>query len=134
MSVFVTLFDDVISTFETARKLGNQSWLFLSRENGNLEGACMRFRGKTGLLVGVLKVDSIDSVSKFLIDNMGIFFAPGAVMILNKLEVISEIWWKLAIVMLVSFVISFISTYWAMKLTLYLQSKRKKSREAKEND
>ena len=94
----------------------------------------MRFRGKTGLLVGVLKVDSIDSVSKFLIDNMGIFFAPGAVMILNKLEVISEIWWKLAIVMLVSFVISFISTYWAMKLTLYLQSKRKKSREAKEND
>ena len=94
----------------------------------------MRFRGKTGLLVGILKVDSIDSVSKFFIDNMGIFFVPGEVMILNKLKVISEIWWKLAIAILAAFAISFVSTYWAVKLTLYLQSKRKKSREAKEND
>ena len=32
------------------------------------------------------------NVSKFFIDNMGIFFVPGTVMILNKPEVISGMW------------------------------------------
>ena len=77
------------------------------------------------LLIGVIKVDSINDVSKFFIDNMGIFFVPGAVTILNKLEVINEIWWKLLIVILASFVISFIATYYSVKLTLYLQNKKK---------
>ena len=77
------------------------------------------------LLICVIKVDSINDVSKFFIDNMGIFFVPGAVTILNKLEVINEIWWKLLIVILASFVISFIATYYSVKLTLYLQNKKK---------
>ncbi len=98
---------------------------------GSLIGMILMF---IFLLIGILKVDSIDSVSKFFIDNMGIFFVPGAVMILNKLEIISEIWWKLVIVILAAFVISFVSTYWAVKLTLYLQNKRKSKKEAKEND
>ena len=84
------------------------------------------------LLIGVIKVDSINDVSKFFIDNMGIFFVPGAVTILNKLEVINEIWWKLLIVILVSFVISFIATYYSVKLTLYFQNKKKMKGE--END
>ena len=84
------------------------------------------------LLIGVIKVDSINDVSKFFIDNMGIFFVPGAVTILNKLEVINEIWWKLLIVILASFVISFIATYYSVKLTLYLQNKKKVKGE--END
>ena len=84
------------------------------------------------LLIGVIKVDSINDVSKFFIDNMGIFFVPGAVTILNKLEVINEIWWKLLIVILASFVISFIATYYSVKLTLYLQNKKKMKGE--END
>lgn len=84
-----------------------------------------------GLLVGVLKVDSIDSVSKFFIDNTGIFFIPSAVMILKKFEVISEIWWKLAIVILASFVISFISTYWVMKLTLSFARQKEKEQGGK---
>lgn len=77
------------------------------------------------LLIGIIKVDSIDGVSKFFIDNMGIFFVPGAVTILNKLEVINAIWWKLLIVILVAFIISFVCTYYSVKLTLYLQSKKK---------
>lgn len=84
------------------------------------------------LLIGIIKVDSINDVSKFFIDNMGIFFVPGAVTILNKLEVINEIWWKLLIVILASFVISFIATYYSVKLTLYLQNKKKVKGE--END
>ena len=84
------------------------------------------------LLIGVIKVDSINDVSKFFIDNMGIFFVPGAVTILNKLEVINEIWWKLLIVILASFIISFIATYYSVKLTLYLQNKKRMKGE--END
>lgn len=88
------------------------------------------------LLIGVIKVDSINEVSKFFIENMGIFFVPGAVAILNKLEVINEIWWKLVIIILASFVISFTATYYSVKLTLYLQNKFKKknNEEEVEND
>ena len=81
------------------------------------------------LLVGIVRVHSIDQVSKFFIDNMGIFFVPGAVLILDKLELISAIWWKLTIIILVSFVISFTATYFSVKLTLYLQNKRRIKKE-----
>ena len=81
------------------------------------------------LLIGLVKVRSVDEVSKFFIDNMGIFFVPGAVLILNKLELISEIWWKLTIIILVAFVVSFTATYFSVKLTLYLQNKRQIKKE-----
>ena len=81
------------------------------------------------LLIGLVKVRSVDEVSKFFIDNMGIFFVPGAVLILNKLEIISEIWWKLTIIILVAFVVSFTATYFSVKLTLYLQNKRQIKKE-----
>ena len=81
------------------------------------------------LLIGLVKVRSVDEISKFFIDNMGIFFVPGAVLILNKLELISEIWWKLTIIILVAFVVSFTATYFSVKLTLYLQNKRQIKKE-----
>ena len=81
------------------------------------------------LIVGVVKVHSIDEVSKFFIDNMGIFFVPGAVLILNKLELISTIWWKLTIIIFAAFIISFTATYWSVKLTLYLQNRKKVNKE-----
>ena len=81
------------------------------------------------LFVGVVKVHSIDEVSKFFIDNMGIFFVPGAVLILNKLELISTIWWKLTIIIFAAFIISFTATYWSVKLTLYLQNRKKVNKE-----
>lgn len=83
------------------------------------------------LLFGLIKVESIDQVSKFFIDNMGIFFVPGAILILNKLEIISAIWWKLTIIILGAFVISFTATYFSVKLTLYLQNKKKEKKEDK---
>ena len=88
---------------------------------GSLIGMILLF---VFLLIGFIKVDSIDQVSKFFIDNMGIFFVPGAVLILDKLEIISEIWWKLTIIILAAFVISFTATYFSVKLTLYLQNRK----------
>ena len=93
---------------------------------GSLIGMILLF---VFLLFGIIKVDSIDEVSKFFIDNMGIFFVPGAVLILDKLEIISEIWWKLTIIILAAFVISFTATYFSVKLTLYLQNRKNVKKE-----
>lgn len=87
------------------------------------------------LLVGIIKVHNIDEVSKYFIENMGIFFVPGAVSILNKLDILNNIWWKLVIVILGAFIVSFIATYYSVKLTLYWQNKHKrKKEEGKSND
>ena len=93
---------------------------------GSLIGMILLF---VFLLIGFIKVDSIDQVSKFFIDNMGIFFVPGAVLILDKLEIISEIWWKLTIIILAAFVVSFTATYFSVKLTLYLQNRKNVKKE-----
>ena len=85
------------------------------------------------LLVGVIKSDGISEVGQFFISNMGIFFVPGAVLILDRLEVISSIWWKLIIIILGAFVISFSLTYWSVKLTLHLQNRKKKKEEEVNN-
>jgi holin-like protein len=75
------------------------------------------------LLTKLLKEHHIKDVATFFIDNMGIFFVPGAVAILNKLELISEIYWKLIIVILVGFIVSFTATYFSVKLVLFIQNK-----------
>lgn len=85
------------------------------------------------LLVGWIKMDNISDVGQYFVDNMGIFFVPGAILILNNLQLLSEIWWKLVIMILACFVISFTATYWAVKLTLILQDKYRMKKEAKKN-
>ena len=84
------------------------------------------------LLVGWIKSDSLKEVGQFFIDNMGIFFVPGAVAILNNIGLISAIWWKLLIIIIAGFLVSFISTYFAVKLTLYLQRRYHEKKELKE--
>ena len=78
------------------------------------------------LLTGWVKVGDIHEVGQYFIDNMGIFFVPGAILILNNLRLLSEIWWKLVIIILAAFVVSFTATYWAVRLTLYLQNRFRK--------
>ena len=75
------------------------------------------------LLFGWIKTDDIHEVGQYFIDNMGIFFVPGAILILNNLQLLSAIWWKLTIIILAAFVISFTATYWSVRLTLVLQDK-----------
>ena len=86
------------------------------------------------LLVGWIKLDSIHDVGQYFIDNMGIFFVPGAILILNNLQLLSTIWWKLVIMILAAFVISFTATYWAVRLTLLIQDKYRSKKEVKSDD
>ncbi len=98
---------------------------------GSLIGLILLF---VFLLTGLIKSEGISEVGQYFIDNMGIFFVPGAILILNNIRILSEIWWKLAIIILVAFIISFTATYWAVRLTLFLQDKVRKKKEVKEND
>ena len=98
---------------------------------GSLIGLILLF---VFLLTGLIKTEGISEVGQYFIDNMGIFFVPGAILILNNIRILSEIWWKLAIIILVAFIISFTATYWAVRLTLFLQDKVRKKKEVKEND
>ncbi len=98
---------------------------------GSLIGLILLF---VFLLTGLIKSEGISEVGQYFIDNMGIFFVPGAILILNNIRILSEIWWKLAIIILVAFIISFTATYWAVRLTLFLQDKARKKKEVKEND
>ncbi len=98
---------------------------------GSLIGLILLF---VFLLTGLIKSEGISEVGQYFIDNMGIFFVPGAILILNNIRILSEIWWKLAIIILVAFIISFTATYWAVRLTLFLQDKVRKKKEVREND
>lgn len=81
------------------------------------------------LMAGWIKAESIHDVARFFIDNMGIFFVPGAIGVLNNLALISAIWWKLVIIILAGFLVSFVATYYSVKLTLYLQNRYRQKRE-----
>ena len=85
------------------------------------------------LLLKWVKTDEVHEVGQFFIDNMGIFFVPGAVAILNNIALISAIWWKLLIIIFGAFVISFTATFYSVKLTLYLQNKAKAKKEGAES-
>ena len=90
---------------------------------GSLIGMILLF---VFLLFKWIKTDAIHDVGKYFIDNMGIFFVPGAVAILNNLELISQTWWKLIIIIFGGFIVSFTATYFAVRLTLCLQNRNKK--------
>ncbi len=86
------------------------------------------------LLTGLVKVDNIHDVGQFFIDNMGIFFVPASIAILKQVELISTIWWKLLIIILGAFLISFTATYYSVKLTLFLQDKHRQKKELKKEE
>lgn len=87
---------------------------------GSLIGMVLLF---VFLLVGWVKSDNLHEVGQFFIDNMGIFFVPGAIGILNNIALLSDLWWKLLIVILSGFLVSFTATYWSVRLTLHIQNK-----------
>lgn len=86
------------------------------------------------LLFGLVRVDDIHEVGQFFIDNMGVFFVPASIAILKQVELLSTIWWKLIIIILGAFVISFTATYYSVKLTLYLQNRHREKKEAKKQE
>lgn len=84
------------------------------------------------LMIGWIKERHIKETADFMVKNMGIFFVPPAVAILNNLSVISPIWWKILIVIFASFLINFAAVFYSTKLTLIIQQKIKNKKKEKE--
>lgn len=90
---------------------------------GSLIGMMLLF---IALETKLIKYVWIDSVSEFFTSNMGFFFVPAAVSILNYLDVIAPIWPKIILIIMISFFITFASIGLSVKLTLFIQEKTKK--------
>ena len=78
------------------------------------------------LLVRALKVDHIREKSDFLLSNMAFFFIPARVSIINYFGILADSLVPLLVICLVSTLLTFAVTAWAVQLTRHLMDRRKK--------
>ena len=76
------------------------------------------------LLLGVVKVDHIREKSDFLLGNLGFFFVPAGVGIINYANVIWENAAAFVTICVVSTVLTYGATAWAVHLTCRLMEKK----------
>lgn len=75
------------------------------------------------LLTKVLRIDHIREKSDFLLANMGFFFIPAGVSIVNYLDLLKSSAVQLVIICLVTTVITFAATAWSVRLTMRLMNR-----------
>ena len=78
------------------------------------------------LMTRVLKVDHIREKSDFLLSNMAFFFIPAGVSIINYFDVLASSILPLLAVCVISTVLTFAVTAYAVQLTRKLMNGRKK--------
>ena len=77
------------------------------------------------LLSGVLRVDHIREKSDFLLSNMAFFFIPAGVSVINYFDVLASALLPLLVICVVSTVLTFAVTAYAVRLTRLLMDRRK---------
>ncbi len=77
------------------------------------------------LVLKVIKVDHIREKADFLLGNLGFFFVPVSVSIMNYFDVVRENAVAFLSICVVSMVLAFAATVWAVRLTSRLLEKRK---------
>ena len=78
------------------------------------------------LLFKVVKVHHIREKSDFLLGNMAFFFIPAGVSVINYFDVLSKHLIPLLVICLVSTILTFAVTAYAVKLTIFLMNRGKK--------
>lgn len=78
------------------------------------------------LLTRVLRVDHIREKSDFLLSNMAFFFIPAGVSIINYFDILASSLLPFLVVCVVSTVLTFAVTAYAVRLTRALIDRRKK--------
>lgn len=89
---------------------------------GSLIGMILLF---IALKTKIIKYTWIDSVSEFFISNMGFFFVPAAVSVMNYFDILAPIWPKIILIVIISFFLTFTSIGLSVKLTLHIQENAK---------
>ncbi len=75
------------------------------------------------LYTRLIKIDWIDDVGTFFVNNMGFFFVPAAVSIMQYFDIIKDSIVKLLLVVFISFFITFSAIILSVKYTLIIQEK-----------
>ena len=62
------------------------------------------------LQIGIIKIDKVEDISNFLLDNMAIFFVPAGVSLIQSLDIISSNIIVLAITIIISTILVMVVT------------------------
>ena len=76
------------------------------------------------LFTGILKHEHIGDVSSFLLGNMAFFFVPAGVSMISYLDVLMENALALVVICVLTTVITFAATAYAVRFVLHLQARR----------
>ena len=82
------------------------------------------------LCIGVIKLDHIKEVSKFLIDIMPMLFIPSAVGIIAQADKLKSIWFQVIIITIATTVITMVVT--GLMSQLIIQAKKRKKADEKD--
>ena len=78
------------------------------------------------LQMGVVKLAWVESLSNFLVANMGFFFVPPGVALMLYFDIIRAEFWPIVISVVASTLLVLVMTGWSHHLTRMIQKKLKK--------
>lgn len=84
------------------------------------------------LVTKALKQSSINKVGDYFLNNMAFFFIPAGVGIIEYMDLISSIWWKFAIIVIVSTIVTFFFS--SLTVTAVINFQNRKNKKSKENN
>lgn len=79
------------------------------------------------LFVKMIKIDHIKEKTNFLLQNMGLFFIPAGVSIIQYLDLLQEYLIQLILICTISTLLVFLATYYSIDFTMKLLEKRKEN-------
>lgn len=79
------------------------------------------------LLLRILKVEQVEDVADFLLQNMAFLFVPAGVSIMNYGAILKENAWQIFLICFVTTIVVFGVTSIAMRLTMKLMERGKKT-------
>ena len=85
------------------------------------------------LQMKVVKLEWVESLSSFLVSNMGFFFVPPGVALMLYLDIIKAEFWPITISVVASTVLVLVLTGWSHHLTR-LEANKMKKKVKKENE
>ena len=77
------------------------------------------------LALGIVRTEHIREKSDFLLGNLPFFFVPAPVSMMSDADVLKSTLAALAVICVVSTVVTFAATVWAVRLTVRLSQRRK---------
>lgn len=82
-------------------------------------------------ILRIIKVETVQEVSDFLLKNMTILFIPPTVSIIEYTHILKSVFWRFIFICLITTLICFLCTAYSVKATMYIM---KRLKERKKNN